>query len=120
MFRRPEVDRELLMLGQSEPAVRILASFFTSTGAKSFPVEEISRKLANSLKVSVAKAEGQLAYLLSLDLLADPTDLDRRWIRQVVLSNVPYILILTPRPRLSFIGEQIAKRITALTSQDAI
>ncbi len=114
-FRSPE----LLLLRQAEPAVRIITSLFTSTGARSFTREKVVKVLADSMKMSTSNAESLLTYLLSLDLLGDPTDLDRRWLRPFnsLSDGVSYIVLQAP-PRLAFLKEQIARKIAALNSSD--
>ena len=110
---------ELLLLRQAEPAVRIITSLFTSTRARSFTREKVVKVLADSMKMSTSNAESLLAYLLSLDLLGDPTDLDRRWLRPFtsLSDGVSYIVLQAP-PRLAFLKEQIARKIAALNSSD--
>ncbi len=120
MFRTPETDRKLRLLEQTEPAVRIIASLFTSTAARSFPREKVVKVLADSMKVTSASADALLTYLLSLELLADPTDLDRRWLRpHTSLSDgVSSYIVLQASPRLAFLKEQIARKIAAIKSSD--
>ena len=120
MFRSPATDRELRLLEQTEPAVRIIASLFTSTAARSFPREKVVKVLADSMKVTSASADALLTYLLSLELLADPTDLDRRWLRpHTSLSDgVSSYIVLQASPRLAFLKEQIARKIAAIKSSD--
>lgn len=115
MFRPPELDRELALLSRAPASIRIIERYFASTRAKSHPLVQIIKKLADSSKTTLAAAEKQLDYLLSLNLRADPTDLDKMWLSKSTFSNISYILA-SPDCRMSFLQEQIKMHVDKLSN----